>query len=68
MNYADWKRCIEVDCSIPLTVSYCQRRIKALNNAKDPHTAAFRRQWGDDHLARVVSWFEQALESDARAG
>lgn len=65
-TYAEWKHCIETDCAIPLTTGFCERRIKALRDLGDPHTAAFRRQWGDEHLARVVSWFEQALRTDAR--
>lgn len=65
-SYAGWKRCIEVDCGIPLTVSFCERRLKALNDPRDSHTAAFRRQWGDDHLRLVIQWFQQALETDAR--
>ena len=31
-NYAEWKQCIEVDCSIPLTTDFCRRRVEALNN------------------------------------
>ena len=66
VTYDEWKRCIEVDCSIPLTVNFCERRLKALRSERDPHTTLFRRQWGEDHLDRVVGWFEQALRSDAR--
>ncbi|MFM8530585.1 MAG: hypothetical protein ACKOD2_13105 [Ilumatobacteraceae bacterium] len=47
-------------------MAFCEHRITALRNQRDPHTAAFVRQWGADHLALVVRWFEQALESDAR--
>ena len=65
-NYAEWKQCIEVDCPIPLTTDFCRRRVEALNNEGDPHTAAFRRRWGDDHLARVIAWFEQAIETEVR--
>ncbi len=66
-TYAEWKRCIEVDCGIELTTDFCERRIRALADPTDAHTASFRRTWGDDHLARVANWFQLALETDAAA-
>ncbi|MEM8904700.1 MAG: hypothetical protein AAGF02_13435, partial [Actinomycetota bacterium] len=62
-NYADWKHCIEVDCGIPLTTSFCEQRLAALNDEQDPHTASFRDKYGDAHLSRVIEWFGRALRS-----
>lgn len=66
-TYAEWKHCIEVDCGIPLTTSFCERRIQALDDEQDRHTQAFRDKYGEEHLAQVISWFRTALDSDAVA-
>jgi len=59
-NYEDWKRCISVDCDIPLTLEYVEKRLKSLRDPSDYGTQKFVRAWGDDHLAQVIRWFEQA--------
>lgn len=59
-TFDDWKHCITVDCGIPLTLDFVEERLVALADPTDFHTQKFVAFWGDAHLARVVSWFEQA--------
>jgi hypothetical protein len=64
-TYDDWKRCITVDCGIPLTATFIATRIAALSNARDEHTAKFIEQWGEDHRQRVLKWLTQAAGDSA---
>lgn len=59
-TYEDWKRCIIVDCEIPLTLGFVEDRLAALRNRADLHTQKFVDQWGEAHLEQVIGWFEQA--------
>ena len=59
-TYDDWKHCITVLCGIPLTPLYVEQRLAALRDAHDFTTQKFVATWGEDHLARVIGWFEQA--------
>jgi hypothetical protein len=61
-TYADWRRCIEVDCGIALTAAFINERLAALGNLRDEHTRRFCDLYGDAHLATVVRWFEQAKD------
>ncbi|MEM6386796.1 MAG: hypothetical protein AAF718_11235 [Pseudomonadota bacterium] len=64
-TYDEWKHCITVKCGIPLTQSYVQERLTALNDQKDYHTQRFVERWGADHHARTIAWFEQAAQEFA---
>lgn len=64
-SYEDWKHCITALCRIPLTSEYIESRIAALADRSDPGTERFARTWGEDHLARVQSWFFQAQKEFA---
>lgn len=59
-SYDDWKHCITLECGIPLTQDYIERRIAALNDPKDHHTRKFVSAYGKSHLAKVIGWFETA--------
>lgn len=59
-NYAEWYRCITVDCGIRLTKDYISQRLEALRDERALHTTQFVRSYGHDHLLRVINWFEQA--------
>ena len=59
-TYDDWKHCITVLCQIPLTLTYVEQRLAALRDPADNGTQKFTATWGEDHLARVIGWFEQA--------
>jgi len=60
-TYDDWRRCITVDCGIPLTVEYCRERLRIMADSYDRTTQRFVQTWGDEHRRRVIGWFEQAL-------
>ena len=49
-SYDEWKKCITVDCGIPLTANYIDERIAELNNADNPNTKKFINTWGIAHL------------------
>lgn len=59
-TYDDWKHCITVLCGIPLTPAYVEQRLTAFRDPADYSTQKFVATWGEDHLARVIGWFEQA--------
>ncbi len=59
-TYEDWKECITVDCGIPLTKAFVQRRLKELANPRLHHTQRFVEVWGDAHRQQVMAWFERA--------
>ena len=59
-TYDDWKHCITVLCGVPLTPAYVEERLTALRDPADYGTQRFISTWGEDHLQRVIGWFEQA--------
>lgn len=59
-TYADWRRCIEVDCGLTLTPSFIAERIEELSDPRRERTAQFVRRYGDAHRQQVLGWFRQA--------
>lgn len=59
-TFEDWKQCITVDCDIPLTKAFVQRRLEELANPRLHTTRRFVEVWGDVHYQQVVAWFERA--------
>ena len=59
-TYDEWEHCITVQCGIPLTPEFVDERIKAMQDKNDFHTQKFIDQWGQDHYAQTLAWFEQA--------
>ncbi len=47
-SYSAWRRCIEIDCGIPLTENFIRERIDALKDAGDFRTEQFIRCYGHD--------------------
>ena len=64
-TYADWRRCIERDCGLPLTPAFIAARLADLRDPSSHHTQQFVRHYGGEHHVRVLEWFERA-ERDAR--
>lgn len=62
-SYEEWHHCITVICRQPLSKSYIESRIKALNDAKDHVTERFVELYGDAQRVRTLEWFEQAKRS-----
>lgn len=60
-NYAEWRYCLTVDCRIALTRGYIEQRLAELRDPRVLHTRQFIHSWGQEHLQRVIHWFEQAL-------
>ena len=59
-NFAEWKHCITVECGLELTPEYIEQRILALQTSNDHYTQQFTRLYGEQHLQRVLTWFQQA--------
>ncbi len=59
-TYDDWKQCITVDCGIPLTKAFVQRRLKELADTRLHTTRRFVEVWGDAHRQQVIAWFQRA--------
>jgi len=59
-TYEEWHEAITTRCGLTLTKTYCEERIRALSDPKDPSTRSFVELYGDRYLAKVVSWFERA--------
>ncbi len=51
---------ITVLCRISFTQAYVEQRLAALRDPVDHGTQKFIATWGEAHLARAISWFEQA--------
>ena len=61
-DYEDWKRCITIECGIPLTADYVEQRISALEDPNNLHTRKFLNTWGEAHLHKVIGWFKTARQ------
>ncbi|GAB3371990.1 hypothetical protein [Azotobacter armeniacus] len=59
-SYASWRHCITVECGIPLTPDFIQRRLEILRNPQEQETQRFAKVYGEPHLQAVIGWFEQA--------
>jgi hypothetical protein len=59
-NYAEWRRCIEVDCGIALTPEFVALRIEALTRSESEEARRFAALYGGEHLQRVIGWFYSA--------
>jgi len=59
-TYAEWRRCIEVDCGLAITPEFVSARLAALKRNGSEEARRFAGLYGHDHLQRVVGWFEQA--------
>ncbi|EAR56077.1 hypothetical protein SKA34_12825 [Photobacterium sp. SKA34] len=59
-TYQEWHHCITVICKQPLTLSYVEERIIALNSPKDYMTKKFVQLYGESQRKKTLQWFEQA--------
>ncbi|MEM7733900.1 MAG: hypothetical protein AAF280_14125 [Pseudomonadota bacterium] len=59
-TYEEWEHCITVQCGIPLTAEFADKRIIEMQDENDFHTQKFIDQWGEAHHAQTLAWFEQA--------
>jgi hypothetical protein len=59
-NYEEWRRCIEVDCRIPLTRAFVEQRLQIYQDQGHEETKRFISLYGSEHLAFIIQCFEQA--------
>ncbi|MBG7607342.1 MAG: hypothetical protein N2A42_00545 [Luteolibacter sp.] len=59
-NYFEWHSAITGPCGLTLSRSYCQERIAALADPKNPSTRSFVETYGETYLEQVSAWFQQA--------
>lgn len=62
-DYEQWKHCIVEECGIPLTSSFIEARIDAMNNVKNEYTRQFLKCYGKIHYENTMRWLIQAKES-----
>lgn len=63
-NYTEWKKCITVDCNIPLTKTFARQRLQVYENTEAEETQKFTALYGQQHLQRVIQWFTQVMLED----
>jgi hypothetical protein len=61
-DYIEWKKCIEIDCQIPLTAEFITSRLSSLRNESEQSTKKLIELYGMAHLQRLVEWFSRAHE------
>ncbi|NRB75881.1 MAG: hypothetical protein HRU46_16095 [Verrucomicrobiales bacterium] len=60
VSYEEWREAMNSRCKIALTQEYCNGRIRALEDTKDPATAMFIDLFGSSYRDKVVGWLERA--------
>lgn len=59
-TYDEWRECITVRCRIPLTLSFVQSRVEALDDPTHPQTAEFVERYGAEYHQQILEWFRIA--------
>ena len=59
-NYASWRYCIEVKCSLALTPEFLQARIAVLGDPHHEESRRFARLYGEPWREQVLAWFQRA--------
>lgn len=67
-TYAQWHRCITVDCGIALTSTFIAQRLAVMADLQTEENLRFRRLYGDAHWQRVQRWFRLANDPAAALG
>ena len=60
VSYEEWRDAMDNRCKIALTPEYCDERINALQDPKDPSTAQFLKRYGSAYRDIVIAWFKKA--------
>jgi len=58
-TFEEWKDCIVHDCKIQLTKEFAQQRLTVYTNRKNSETRKFISLYGEEHLTRIIQWFQQ---------
>ncbi|RGP54306.1 hypothetical protein [Pseudomonas abyssi] len=61
-SYQQWRHCITVTCAQPLTLSYIEARIAALQAPNDHMTTRFVALYGEAQRQQTLVWFKRARE------
>mgnify|MGYP001162163443 CR=1 len=60
LSYEEWRDAMDGRCNIALPPDYCEERVNALRDTKNPSTKMFIELFGLSYRDKVVSWFERA--------
>ena len=60
-NYDHWRHCIEHWCGVPLTRTFAEERIRALEDPGNEHTRRFVECYGEAHHRAVLDWFRRVV-------
>jgi len=63
-NYLEWRKCIEVDCGILLSIPYCEQRIAKLSDKNDRETQRFLQLYGQEHTENILTWFKKYINEN----
>ncbi|MEM1058369.1 MAG: preprotein translocase subunit SecA [Verrucomicrobiota bacterium] len=63
-TYADWQQSITGICGLPLTPEFITQRLGELQNSQAKATKDFVKVYGEEHLGRVIGWFEKARDAN----
>ncbi|MEP6712308.1 MAG: hypothetical protein ABJA37_07835 [Ferruginibacter sp.] len=58
-NFSQWKKCITIDCGIPLTIAFAQQRLKVYENLENSETKKITQLYGEEHLDHLIQWFKE---------
>ena len=60
-NYQEWRHAIVTRGGLTLNEKFCKERIAIFQNKKLPETQTFLKMYGEEHLKKIISWFQKAL-------
>ncbi|MEN7342127.1 MAG: hypothetical protein AAAFM81_04260 [Pseudomonadota bacterium] len=60
MSYEEWRHCITVECGIPLTPDFIEKRLAVWQKPDVEETRRFRDLYGEAYLQTIIAWFERA--------
>ena len=58
-HFEEWKRCLEVNCKIPLTKDFANSRIQIYTDNSHDETKKFIELYGINHLNNIIKWYKQ---------
>jgi len=59
-DYASWRYCIGVKCSLVLTPEFIQARIAVFSDPNLEETQRFAKLYGQPYMEQVLAWFQRA--------
>ena len=58
-NFENWKKCLEVNCKIPITKDFAASRLQIYTDDTNRETKKFAELYGSNHLQNIIKWYKQ---------